>query len=1363
MRVRDGLPLSPNEERYVLSEAMATEMVGNPQVIRIKGAFDARRFEDALRWACDRHENRRTGYEPAEDGRFTRYVEEFATLTVQQRSMPGATEDEVRAVVETWFYRKAELTPAELHRYLLIRVAPDEHVFAYFLHHATVDATTSRAFMREVFERYGGDQDPGPVAHRYSDIWDWDWINSESYRKAEAYWTERLDAADDLGVMAEDRAAQADTVAARPLRHRLSPDVARTIKAAATRIGVSEFTYVYAVSLILLTRITGRPLVLTAFQSAGRRNVPNAEAAHGVFSNALTLATPVDEARSVADLANALKGDIRAALDHEIFPYHHQIRRTGMSPQFGINWFPLLEALQCPGLEITRPDMSYGRYEHDLNLRFIREDDTGMIDLLIFYRSEAFGRDRVAAVAQQIENLIVALADDVEAPIASVRSAGLSPPGLLPDPAAPLPAGGEALIHSRFLDRVRETPEATAIVGPDRSYSYREIEERSRALAGTLRLQGVGCGDRVAILAERSPDLVWTMLAAARLGAVFAVLDTDYPEARLQSLLAICAPKILVVAGSAELVPAARRLADGQGVVALHAADADAGAPDLDGLDRARPEAPAYLLFTSGSTGRPKGVAASHQPLTHFVDWQARTFGLGATDRFTMLSGLSHDPLLRDIFTPLSLGASVLIPEPSTITEPGRLAVWLRKARATVTHLTPALGQVLAAGASKVRDLPDLRFLFWGGDQLPAARIAETARIAPQARHVNFYGCTETPQAAGVFEWDGDLSWKTLPVGRGSEGFQLLVVDADKRPVGVGEAGEIAVRSNYLSLGYVDAGRVVPPTDRGREGGADIYYTGDRGLYLPDGGVLMLGRGDDQVKVRGYRVELSEVTAALLACPGVRSAVALPVGEGEDLKIAAFVVGRGALANPAELRTLLATRLPGYMIPQTIRLVDELPLLPNRKIDRAALIALAGTTELKTPSRPAGRATETERALIEAWTPILGAQDIPKEASFASLGGDSLSYVQAYLATEEVIGEAPVGWHLMSISELATLKRTRSSLWSVVDTPIAIRAVSICLVVAGHYHLGRAEADRQGGGATGALMLISGFMLGNLVLRQAFKQQSAQPLLRSIWSTLVPVAVLSLMIFLLRLPGAPPDPYIYLLNADFQDFSKLIPLGKGGDDYLWYIHCLLHILIFLYLAVLALEASKRFDIGLRPFLFSLFGLACLTRFVLPAAWNPQFFGGFANTFVLETVAPTTSIATVLLGAMIATAAGGREKLILAPVVAVYAALTAYFYGVGPAIFIAAGSGLLLALPRLRVPRALSPVFLGLAGASLWIYLSHMVLRDALYAVGMGVVPWVMYGLALATGFGLWTAWSQVIAFANRRLRRPMALEPDAAV
>ncbi|HEY8004381.1 MAG TPA: AMP-binding protein, partial [Phenylobacterium sp.] len=765
----------------------------------------------------------------------------------------------------------------------------------------------------------------------------------------------------------------------------------------------------------------------------------------------------------------------------------------------------------------------------------------------------------------------------------------------------------------------------------------------------------------------------------------------------------------------------------------------------------------------SGSTGRPKGVAASHAPLSHFIAWQAETFGLSADDRITMLSGLSHDPLLRDVFAPLSLGATLLIPDHGVILEPGALARWLRKTGATVAHLTPAVGQILAAEAAKARPLTALRQMFWGGDLLRPSLLGELAELTPNASHVNLYGCTETPQAAGFFRYDGDANWAAVPVGKGSAGYQLLVVDAQRRPVGIGEAGEIAVRSGFLSLGYVEGGRVVAPTDRGldADGAANTYYTGDRGLYLPDGNVLMVGRDDDQVKIRGHRVELAEVTAALLARPLVRSAVALALGEGGHRRIVGFVAGpRRAAFDEEELRDSLAARLPAHMVPHAIRWVESLPLLPNGKVDRQALIE-ATEAETAPPSATARAPSPRERELMTRWSGILGVGDaITLDSTFANLGGDSLSYVQAFLATEEVVGETPDGWQLMTIAELAHSQKSAAKGWNGVDMPILLRAASIFLVVAGHLRL-----FSYGGGATTSLLLVSGVLFGGLQLPQAYAKRSAQPALRWLVKLLVPTMLFSVGLFTVKaLAGKDPNISTLLLSADFQDYSKLSsPTWGGHEFYLWFIHCLLQILAIMGVSLALLSRFDRFRTPPLTFAWALFLAGCIGRFVAPIIFYPDFFRHGAPPFSTVDFLPTTHLGTFMLGVMIALAASRVEKAWVVAGLVGYAVLSAAAFDPQQAVIVLAGGLALLAARQLSLPKPVALVVFALSGGSLFIYLTHFMVRSALRLAHAPEWPALHVAAAIAVGVGVWWGWNRLAALAGRFTRQPALAEPQAAI
>jgi amino acid adenylation domain-containing protein len=934
-----------------------------------------------------------------------------------------------------------------------------------------------------------------------------------------------------------------------------------------------------------------------------------------------------------------------------------------------------------------------------------------------------------------------------------------------PDVGEVLPSGEGELIQLRFVARAHEAPDATAILFDGKSVSYGELEQRTQTLAGALAAQGAGPGSRIAIVAERGPELVWSMLAVARLGGIFIVLDAAYPDARLETLTAIAAPDLFIRAGGAALDADARRLAKLCDAPLLDAtAEGPLGAAAE--LDKGSPDDVAYFLFTSGSTGTPKCVASTHRPLSHFVAWHIETFGLTASDRFTMLSGLSHDPLLRDIFTPLSVGATLAIPRQSDITEPGALAPWFQKTGASVAHLTPAMGQLLAAGGGRVGQLSKLRHLFWGGDRLPPARIADVARLAPTAQHTNFYGSTETPQAAGYFCYDGAAWSPSVPVGRGARGFQLLIVDEEKRPVATDPEGEIAIRSNYLSCGYVQAGRIQPAGDRGSDlnGVANIYYTGDRGRRLPGGDVMVLGRADDQVKVRGYRVDLSEITAALLAHPAVAGGLALATREGAELRIVAFVAGRGG-AGPeaAEITQFLTDRLPAYMLPHEVRVMERLPLLPNGKVDRKGLQAQADEASASAPAWPAAAGNETERRLIEAWSGLFTTARVTRHTTFAGLGGDSLSYVQAYLATEEVLGVVPAGWQERTVAELAAQRAAPSRVWTVIDSPMLIRAAAIVLVVAGHWQL-----INYGDGATTALFLVSGFLFGGLQMRETFRQESPKPILRSLRNIFIPTFLYALFSFAQKsLRGHQTTVNIVMMNNDFVDYTALPP-GANAQDYqihLWYVDALLKMLLFLSLALVLARWTRLLRVGVFRFALALFALGCVTRFALPGFFEPSFYTNGARTLSIWECAPTTHFATFLLGVLVANAGDRRTKWFVGGLMLAYAAVSIHFFGWKNALVLAVAGVVLIAASRVPVPKPVAKLAFVLSGASLFIYLTHWMFGSATGdIVGEG---WrsleVLAGLT--GGIIVWRCWTWILeacgaVYAARARPRSRARRPD---
>jgi amino acid adenylation domain-containing protein len=472
----------------------------------------------------------------------------------------------------------------------------------------------------------------------------------------------------------------------------------------------------------------------------------------------------------------------------------------------------------------------------------------------------------------------------------------------------------------------------------------------------------------------------------------------------LREQLAISRAKGLLVLGDAE-VPALDMvdeafvlrvtLQDDIEVEAWHSScSADPAADD-----------PAYIAFTSGTEGKSKAILGRHGALTAFMPWTIEQFSLSSDDRFSMLSSLVHDPLQRDVFTPLCVGATICIPEEMDF-QPGALADWIRRSAVTRANMTPSFAIFAMAGAGQ-HLLPALRNIFFAGEPLTPAHVDLVRRVAPNADLVNLYGATETCRALSWFpvrpeKARPDSSDGPYPVGRGIADVQLILLNEAGQQCAVGEIGQIGIRSHHLAAGYHDdsalTARKFIVNPAALDPGDRIYLTGDLGRYRADGDVLCLGRIDGQVKVRGFRIEPGEVESALNALNAVAESKVLgePAPEGGSRLLAFCVPAHGSQLGDREIQQALAQTLPDYMIPSEIVVVERMPLTENGKIDARTLLALPRSKSTDRLLVQPENALENE--ILEIFQDIFSRVDISVEDDFFAMGGNSLSAMRVVVA-----------------------------------------------------------------------------------------------------------------------------------------------------------------------------------------------------------------------------------------------------------------------------------------------------------------------------------------------------------------------------
>ncbi len=471
------------------------------------------------------------------------------------------------------------------------------------------------------------------------------------------------------------------------------------------------------------------------------------------------------------------------------------------------------------------------------------------------------------------------------------------------------------------------------------------------------------------------------MLGCARTGVIFTILDAAYPAARNADCIAQVVPRLILDCtetgvGRIEVNAPLIRIERNADRLRTQFQPSDAALREVDS------SAQAYISFTSGTSGRPKGIVTGHAALPHFVEWHVQQHALAAHDRFSLLSGIAHDPLLRDIFTPLAIGATLCIPEQAELFEPTRLVAWLEREQVSIVHLTPALGELIATGAEAGTTLFALRRMFWGGEVLGRATIRRVALVAPNALHVNFYGTTETPQAMAHHAVAADGDDSAFPLGRGIDAVQVLVLAEGDALAAIGHPGEIVIRTPYLSLGYLDDAEMTrhkfirnpftsDPADQ-------CYRTGDRGRYRDDGSVEYLGRIDNQVKIRGFRVEPAEIERLVEGLPGVARAIAKPVFDSvRNASLLLYFTTHGAAHGAQTTQAMIWQRirlaLPNYMWPRHVVHLESFPLLPGGKVDLRALPAPDEPCSTREHEPPAGK---IETTLAGIWAEVLGVERV---------------------------------------------------------------------------------------------------------------------------------------------------------------------------------------------------------------------------------------------------------------------------------------------------------------------------------------------------------------------------------------------------
>jgi amino acid adenylation domain-containing protein len=959
-----------------------------PAAVRLRGPLDVAALHAALTAIVARHEVLRTTF-ALHDGAPVQIVGPAVDVPLPLddcSDVPAELrEPACRERIEADAWRPFDLARGPVVRARLVRLALDEHVLLLARHHIVNDAWSNDIYRRELRELYRGFREGKPVQLpalplQYADfaVRQRAQLQGALLEEHLTYWMERLSGAPGVTDLPLDRPRpHAQTFAGAVERLPLPDALATRLDALARAQRVTPFILLLAAFAVLLARYTARTDLVVGTPIANRAE----EDLHGLigfFVNTLALRMRVDPDVSFAALLAGVRDVAFGAYEHQVLPFERLIEE--LHPQRDLSHAPLANvffilqqaggpAFEFDGIDVTPYPLARRNAKFDLMLQATRERSG--LTLAFEYAADLFERETIVRMLRHLQNLLEAVAADPQQPIGAL-------PLLAPDERHQIVYGwnatpGDAPAHTTVTalveEAVRRSPERVAVTFGDQSLTYAELDARANALAARLQAQGVGRGSFVGVRLERSLAQIVAVLATLKAGAAYVPLDPAYPPDRLARMQSAVGA-VITRAALEELPPSA--------------------APPAT---QTQPGDLAYVLYTSGSTGTPKGVAMPHRALVNLVRWQIARSGPSAAGRTLQFASLAFDVSFQEIFTTLAAGGTLVLVGEEVRRDVDALIAFVRAKGVNRLFLPYVLLQRFVEAAEAGNAVPDeLREVITAGEQLKITpAIRRFFSRLPACVLDNQYGPTEAHVVSAYALRGAPDAWPELPpIGTPLPNVRLHVLDERREPVPPGVHGElyiggIALADGYLGRPDLTAERFVP--DPFSRDGARLYRTGDLARYRTDGVLEYLGRIDRQVKVRGFRVELGDVEAALRRCTGVRDAAATLDASSAVPRLVAYVIpAAGPPPAVRRLREQLGTMLPEYMVPAEIGIVDAFPLSPNGKLDVRALAAPAVPehVEATAPDDP------LRTHLLQIWRAVLGSPAVQVDDDFFACGGNSL-------------------------------------------------------------------------------------------------------------------------------------------------------------------------------------------------------------------------------------------------------------------------------------------------------------------------------------------------------------------------------------
>lgn len=1022
-----NLPLSYSQERLWFLEQCNTEdgLFHMPGALIIRGSLNVEVLEKAIFTLIERHESLRTNFtmhndtvcQTIYDAKESKWqLVHFDYSSMEYSDAKDRASLDIQHKVKMPFNLENDV----LLRTYLYKIGSQEYVFSINMHHIISDGWSVSIFFKELsylYNTYGAGKAPilGELPIDYPDyaVWQRDYLRGEVLDNQLDYWKKSLTGARNLDLPTDYTRPQVQSYKGDVFNYLLCEELAEKFEQLCHMTNTTLFMILQTAFKVLLSKLSDQEDVCIGSPIANRTR-KEVEPLIGFFVNAIALRSNINAENTFEQLLEKVKQTSLEAYNYQEVPFDQIVselkpeRDASRSPFFQV-WFNLVNVqeneIRLDNLEIEFLDIPLNVSKFDITL-YIMEKSNGLLMQLV-YNTSLFKESRIKELMDQYKIVLEQIVDDSSILIKDISLITNTAQTLLPSPVTVIKKEYYPTLDVMLYDAMKHWRDKIAVVNSEKVITYNELDLWTNRLANYIYAHSSDTGNVVAIYGNRSDLLVVALISVLKAGKAFVILDQNYPSERLKEYLNISNPAFLIdvrtTGNSDEILNHFIAMSGSQNhYITLSTLSIVEEYPSTRPNVVVNPDDQAYVAFTSGTTGKPKGVIGTHNPLSHFFNWYIKEFKFSCTDNFSMCSGLSHDPLLRDIFTPLLVGGTLYIPEQQEMETPGWLAKWLQNNKISVSHITPSMLHFIDCNGYENVQVNSLKHVVIGGEALNKDDILSFKKVFPSANAINGYGATETPQIMGynIVSLDSYTEDNTfnqiknnVPVGKGIDGVQLIILNRFRQLAGIGEKGEVFIRTPYLSNGYIgdskstDESFIKNPFTNYQDD--YLYKSGDRGYYTSDGTVEITGRGDDQIKIRGFRIELQDIASNLEQVATVQKAIVTVTDEGTEKIIIAYILPADNISVDLEfIGQELKKRIPNYMIPKEYIVINTIPLTPNGKVDKKRL-PIRSYNKIKCQSH-VKPSNATEEALLDIWSQVLGKINISIHDDYFDLGGHSL-------------------------------------------------------------------------------------------------------------------------------------------------------------------------------------------------------------------------------------------------------------------------------------------------------------------------------------------------------------------------------------